>query len=91
MQYLVLAYSAKHAELTNNVGNLALLTVAAELDLIPKHLALHANDAYRLFRARQHALRLRGDKYARLPISEVAEKVDSVRQLWSWVFDEQKA
>lgn len=91
VQYLVLAYSAKHAELTNNVGNLALLTVAAELDLIPKHLALHANDAYRLFRARQHALRLRGDKYARLPISEVAEKVDSVRQLWSWVFDEQKA
>ena len=87
VQYLVLAYAAQHAGLTGNIGNLALLNVAAELDLIPTEMAGRANHAYREFRARQHALRLRGEAYARLPLSEVATEVESVRKLWAWVFD----
>jgi glutamate-ammonia-ligase adenylyltransferase len=90
VQYLVLAYAAQHPGLTDNIGNLALLNVAAELGLIPKDLASRANDAYRVFRARQHALRLRGESYARLPRSDVSVEVESVRELWAWVFEEKR-
>jgi glutamate-ammonia-ligase adenylyltransferase len=91
VQYLVLAYAAQHAGLTGNIGNLALLNVAAELDLIPKDLAIPANEAYRVFRAHQHALRLKGENYARLPPNDVAPEVESVRELWVWVFNEKRA
>jgi len=90
VQYLVLAYAAQHADLTPNIGNLALLNVAAGLDLIPKSLATGANDAYRVFRARQHALRLLGENFARLPLNDVATEVESVQKLWGWVFDEKR-
>ncbi len=90
VQYLVLAFAAQHAQLTENVGNLALLNVAARLNLIPEKLATRANDAYRVFRARQHALRLRGDSYARLPVDEVAAEVASVQELWAWVFEDKR-
>ncbi len=90
VQYLVLAYSAQHPELTDNIGNLALLTLAAKLHLIPKDIASRTNNAYRVFRARQHALRLRGESYARLPLSDVVSDVDSVRELWTWVFEDKR-
>jgi glutamate-ammonia-ligase adenylyltransferase len=90
VQYLVLAYAAQHPGLTDNIGNLALLNLSAELGLIPKDLASRANEAYRVFRARQHALRLRGESYARLPLSDVSVEVASVRELWAWVFEEKR-
>ena len=90
VQYLVLAYAAQHPGLTDNIGNLALLDVAAELDLIPANLSSRANNAYRVYRAHQHALRLRGESYARLPLSDVVAEVESVRELWAWVFDEKR-
>jgi glutamate-ammonia-ligase adenylyltransferase len=90
VQYLVLAYAAQHPVLTDNIGNLALIKLAAELDLLPKDIASRASDAYRVFRARQHALRLRGESYARLPLSDVSADVESVRELWTWVFEEKR-
>ena len=60
VQYLVLAHAARHAELTGNLGNIALLGMAAGLGLIPAELAERCRDAYREFRRIQHALRLSG-------------------------------
>ena len=39
VQYLVLGHAHRHAELTGNIGNMALLKLAAGLGLIPAELA----------------------------------------------------
>jgi [glutamine synthetase] adenylyltransferase / [glutamine synthetase]-adenylyl-L-tyrosine phosphorylase len=82
VQYLVLAYSRQHPSLTGNLGNIALLKVAAGLGLIDQELAEKARNAYREFRRLQHALRLNGAQYARVPASQIAAHVDAVRELW---------
>ena len=65
VQFLVLAHSHQHHALTGNLGNIALLRIAADLGLIPADLAERSRDAYREFRRMQHALRLNGARYAR--------------------------
>jgi glutamate-ammonia-ligase adenylyltransferase len=87
VQYLVLGYAHDHPQLTGNIGNLALLRLAARLDLIPPALAEAAHTAYRDFRRRQHSLRLQGEKYARLPRDTVADHARAVVELWNWVFE----
>ncbi|MBI2297044.1 MAG: bifunctional [glutamate--ammonia ligase]-adenylyl-L-tyrosine phosphorylase/[glutamate--ammonia-ligase] adenylyltransferase, partial [Betaproteobacteria bacterium] len=86
VQYLVLGYSHVHAELTGNIGNLALLKLAGALGLIPAALAEDVRSAYREFRRRQHALRLAGERYARVQPAEVSGHAASVRALWETVF-----
>ena len=86
VQYLVLGYAGKHAELTGNIGNLALLRLAGRLGLIAQDRGLAVHDAYREFRRRQHRLRLAGEKYARVPRVEVSAHADAVRDLWQSVF-----
>lgn len=86
VQYLVLGYAHAHAELTGNIGNLALLKLAGRLGLIPEAQAIAAHDAYREFRRLQHRLRLAGEKYARVPPDEVAGHARAVRTLWQTVF-----
>jgi len=83
VQFLVLAHASRHPELTKNLGNIALLGMAAELGLLPKALAAQCQDAYRTYRRLQHALRLNGAAYARVPPAEVAAQVAAVRELWS--------
>jgi len=85
VQHLVLAHASRHAGLTRNLGNIALLGMAAELGLIPAALAEGARNAYREFRRRQHALRLNGAQYARVELAEVALHVEAVKALWSAV------
>jgi [glutamine synthetase] adenylyltransferase / [glutamine synthetase]-adenylyl-L-tyrosine phosphorylase len=85
VQYLVLAHARAHAELTGNVGNLALLKLAARLGLVAEDRAQAAHDAYRRLRQRQHAVRLKGEKYARIAPEQVAEPVRAVRELWETV------
>ena len=86
VQFLVLAHSHRHAELTKNLGNIALLGMAAKLGLIPGDLAESCRNAYRKFRRMQHALRLNGAQYARVPLDQVAAKSEAVRSLWKSVF-----
>ena len=86
VQYLVLAHAHRHAELTGNLGNIALLRIAAGLGLIDAALAEQCRDAYRDFRRLQHALRLNGARYARVPLEQAAAKADAVRRLWAAVF-----
>jgi [glutamine synthetase] adenylyltransferase / [glutamine synthetase]-adenylyl-L-tyrosine phosphorylase len=82
VQFLVLAHSQRFAELTQNLGNIALLRMAAERGLIGAGLAERCRDAYREFRRRQHGLRLNGARYARVPAAEVADHVRAVRELY---------
>ncbi|OHC64428.1 MAG: bifunctional glutamine synthetase adenylyltransferase/deadenyltransferase [Rhodocyclales bacterium RIFCSPLOWO2_02_FULL_63_24] len=86
VQYLVLGYAHRHAELTGNLGNIALLRIAAALGLIPVELAEAVRNAYRDYRRMQHALRLNGAR-PRVAVELVQQRVDAVGELWRVVFD----
>ncbi len=86
VQYLVLAHAQRHAELVANLGNIALLQIAAGLELVPDALAERAREAYREFRRMQHALRLNGAQYARVEKTLAAKHVEAVTCLWDTVF-----
>ena len=85
VQYLVLGHAHQHAALTGNIGNLALLKLAAKLGLVEKSAAQAVHDAYRRFRKMQHALRLQGDRYARVEAGELSSEIAAVTALWNRV------
>jgi glutamate-ammonia-ligase adenylyltransferase len=85
VQYLVLAHAHTEAGLTGNIGNLALLKLAARLGLVNGNRAQAAHDAYRRFRQLQHGLRLQGERYARVEPGSVAEPREAVLELWKEV------
>jgi glutamate-ammonia-ligase adenylyltransferase len=58
VQCLVLAESAAHPELLDNVGNIALLHRAEAAGLLPAGVGTAAADAYRSLRRSQHQARL---------------------------------
>ncbi len=86
VQYLVLGHAHEYAVLTGNLGNIALLKIAADLSLIPAELANAARDAYRDFRHLQHGLRL---NFAQATVSpdEIALQINAVCALWHHVFE----
>jgi [glutamine synthetase] adenylyltransferase / [glutamine synthetase]-adenylyl-L-tyrosine phosphorylase len=86
VQYLVLGHSHACAELTGNIGNLALLKLAARLGLVSEEQALAVHAAYREFRRRQHMLRLGGERFARAAPTEVEHHSRAVLRLWRTVF-----
>ena len=86
VQFLVLGHAHRHAGLTGNIGNLALLKLAAGLGLLPDGLAAGAHAAYREFRRLQHAMRLQGERYTRVEPAGVTEHVQAVLRLWERVF-----
>jgi glutamate-ammonia-ligase adenylyltransferase len=86
VQFLVLAFSSRVRSLTANLGNIALLRIAAGHGLIPGELAESCRDAYREFRRVQHSLRLNGAQYARVPPAQVARHAEAVHALWKAVF-----
>ncbi len=85
VQFLVLAHSHRHQALTENLGNIALLKIAADLGLVPMQLAEKCREAYREFRRLQHSLRLNGARYARVPPEQVSVHADAVKALWKTV------
>ena len=85
VQYLVLGYAHKHPELTGNLGNIALLRIAAELGLIPAGLANPVRDAYREYRRRQHVKRLNGNTKSRETLVQHSSRIAAVRALWDAV------
>ena len=87
VQYLILAHAHTYPNLTENLGNIALLKRAAEHGLIDKTLSDAAQQAYRSYRCLQHANRLNDDPKARLPISpELQAQIDAVLRLKQTVF-----
>jgi [glutamine synthetase] adenylyltransferase / [glutamine synthetase]-adenylyl-L-tyrosine phosphorylase len=87
VQYLVLRHGADHPELVDNVGNIALLQRAGAAGLIPVDLARDAADAYRELRRQQHAIKLSGAEYARVPSLALESVRDAVNALWAHVMD----
>ena len=85
VQYLVLAHAHASAALTQNLGNIALLEMAAGLGLIERSLAERSREAYREFRRVQHGLRLNGAAYARVPPESLAAQRGAVAELWRTV------
>lgn len=86
VQYLVLAHAHAHPELTQNLGNIALLKMAAGLGLIPGALADAVRDAYREYRHLQHGLRLNGAQYARIGPNEAKASREATTALWQQLF-----
>ncbi|HEY2970153.1 MAG TPA: bifunctional [glutamate--ammonia ligase]-adenylyl-L-tyrosine phosphorylase/[glutamate--ammonia-ligase] adenylyltransferase [Casimicrobiaceae bacterium] len=86
VQFLVLLYSARHPPLTRNVGNIALLALAAKLGLVPASLAASVADAYREYRRLQHQIRLQGAPLARVVPAAQAARRATVGKLWTQVF-----
>ena len=89
VQFLVLAYAHKHPQLIGNLGNIALLQIAGDVDLISKEAAKAVGDAYRLLRARQHRLRLDGAEKTRIHLEhepELRAARDAVQALWLEIF-----
>lgn len=89
VQYLILGHAHAHPDLCRNIGNIALLRLAAELGLIPGELAEPVQNAYRDFRRMQHAKRLDGVPAARIDRAAVLRRIDAVRTLWRAVFGEE--
>jgi glutamate-ammonia-ligase adenylyltransferase len=85
VQFLVLANAHRYRDLTGNLGNIALLQMAAGHGLIDAALAERCRNAYREFRRLQHGLRLNGAQYARVPRARVQAHIDAVRTLWERV------
>lgn len=88
VQYLVLAFSAKHHELVNNFGTTLLTEMAANLGLIDKDLAMQSVSAYRHYRNIQREIRLsRGETVkARVEPAVVQNDYPAVLALWREVF-----
>jgi glutamate-ammonia-ligase adenylyltransferase len=87
VQCLVLGHSHRHPDLAGNLGNIALLRMAAGHGLLDAGLAERCRDAYRDFRRLQHTLRLNGAQYARVPREQVAAQAGAVAALWRSVFE----
>ena len=87
VQYLVLAHAWEHHRLAGNLGNIALLRIAAECGLVPADLAETVRDAYREYRRLQHQRRL-NNLDSRIDAAPQAERIAAVRALWKHVFGE---
>jgi glutamate-ammonia-ligase adenylyltransferase len=87
VQYLILGHAHAHERLCGNLGNIALLGIAAELGLIPRALTDPVRDTYREFRRMQHAFRLNGTSGGRVERAAHERGINAVRALWSSVFD----
>ena len=85
VQYLVLEYSAKYPELTDNFGNIALLKTSEKLGLIPEEAGEKVSAIYRQFRKRQHEIRMQGADQAKVELGEVNDQVDEVKKLWNLI------
>jgi glutamate-ammonia-ligase adenylyltransferase len=85
VQYLVLRHCVTHPALADNVGNIALLLRAGEAGLIASEVAQAAADAYRELRRQQHAIKLSGAEYARVPPQTMAPAREAVHVLWTGV------
>ena len=87
VQYLVLAHAKQYPQLTENIGNIALLKLLASLNIIEQDLAEKVVLAYRDYRRLQHALKLQGAPHMRVETISVIAHITAVKALWSQVFE----
>lgn len=87
VQFLILRHADRCAQLTADIGNIALLKLCGEFRLIDANLATGAADAYRKFRKLQHQIRLQGEERARVERKAVNSEAETVMRLWRDVFE----
>ena len=85
VQVLVLAHSAAHPGLQDNVGNIALLQRAEDCSLLPPGVGKAAADAYRELRRAQHTARL-DERPTQLAPDAMPDARDAGLALWRAVF-----
>ncbi|MCU0931111.1 MAG: bifunctional [glutamate--ammonia ligase]-adenylyl-L-tyrosine phosphorylase/[glutamate--ammonia-ligase] adenylyltransferase [Serpentinimonas sp.] len=85
VQFLVLSQAARHPELRDNVGNIALLHRAQAAGLLAPGMGDAAAIAYRELRQRQHRARL-DEASTQIEPAHVAAHTAAVRALWRHVF-----
>jgi len=85
VQYLVLAHAHQHADLIDNVGNIALLQRAEAHGLLPPNVGHEAAQAYRQLRRAQHRARL-DEQPTQFAPATLARERDAVTALWRAVF-----
>ena len=85
VQALVLADSSSHAELLDDVGNIALLRRAESAALLGPGIGSTAADAYRDLRRAQHQARL-DERPTQIDPEAMAEQKSAVLALWRAVF-----
>ena len=86
VQFLVLAHAAAHPELTANSGNIALLNLAAKLNLIDQASSNAVRDIYRGLRRLQHQMRLNNQALCR--VEQNAVNIAPVVALWQTLLKE---
>ena len=86
VQFLVLAHAKQYLQLTENIGNIALLKLLASLNIIEHDLAEKVVLAYRDYRRLQHALKLQGAPHMRIETISVSAHITAVKALWQQVF-----
>jgi glutamate-ammonia-ligase adenylyltransferase len=86
VQFLVLTYAKKHPQLTENIGNIALLKLLASFNIIDAGLAEKVAVAYREYRKMQHALKLQGMTQTKVEANLVTQHTVAVTALWKKVF-----
>ena len=86
VQYLVLAHARQYPQLTQNIGNIALLQQLAALHIIDHDLAEKNVIAYRQYRQMQHLLKLQGAAHLKVPLAQVEMHAAAVTALWQQVF-----
>jgi glutamate-ammonia-ligase adenylyltransferase len=85
VQALVLADSSSHAEMLDDVGNIALLRRAESASLLGPGIGSAAADAYRDLRRAQHQARL-DERPTQIDPEAMAEQKSAVLALWRAVF-----
>ena len=89
VQYLVLRFSHDYPSLLGNLGNIALLGLAAKEGLIPLHSATDVANAYRIYREHQHRIRLDGADKTRISPEKMDDGLvaarSAVTDLWNKV------
>lgn len=86
VQYLILRHASIFPQLVADIGNIALLKLCADLQLIDAQLSQSVANAYRSFRRLQHQIRLQGEDKARIDIGRVADDAAAVKKLWAMLF-----
>jgi len=90
VQFIVLLHANKYPELSENIGNLALLTIAANKNLISQDAATAVSMAYYDYRKLQHAQRLQGAHKVVVPDSDLLSHRKNVVTLWETIFQTQR-
>ena len=85
VQFLVLSEAARHPELADNVGNIALLQRAELAGLLPAGVGQRAASAYRTLRRVQHQARLNEEPTQVSPPALAAERA-AIQALWESTF-----